>query len=1531
MALSSKEISSLLYKHYLGTGSTRVNREFFEEAIKSSFVVRPDQLWTYSDRIPDGTEATGGPDNLKYITEMGLDGKDPVFYHFIAEDKEKEPLVKRYIDLPLQMIDRGTDNAFLIVDENGNHIKDIIPFNYHEEYYNYVLKTSTGIKIPFGVGDWSVDTYSGIVTFYGELPEGVDHNNPPLLSFYQYVGGNGFRQDTYGYDGAILPLDNVEISSGSCVFTNGSEGRTLYEHIVDKANEIQDDFVATFGWDGNNTNEGIALSFEKIIPLTYTSNRDAVKGYDRASNSEIGTLLTNKITDYEAGDYEILFASQKLNPLATYRIEINGDTAIGYEDDVAQDPVSIVGNDWNIYKVWLNDYAFVVIKVNKLKDDVLNFYVSNSEDTITALLLYWSDQDKQYQPFLQKEDILGNFGFPVVTINGRLPPSTQLGTAALATFSDVITPDYYGPRAFSVVIAKEDGTDVKSADYIVKNIQDWYLNDVLNQIETRYGHDLKGTIFLRAGHYEMMEDFDISKFANVIFDGDKSSTFINLNGHNIIGNIQPGKISELSHIRFAGVREINIKSSGVAIISDIVAKEADIELNVSNEGSVIIKNITANDLTVRGEQDAEINNIDIRESFLNNVKVYKNRTYIKGCNINELSADIAEAKDNTLLLRNNVINVLASKYSDLFIDGNFIKKYKGIVGSAANQIPVGTPEDYTVQNIYKNVLTTSGRFPIFDKKDFLHTKYAEFATPFYYNSTENIIELLYDKDSLKVVDGKLALAVISEKVAMSEVVFDRHENSGLDPVYYNTSHSLNDVFRHIYMWKADLDDNGKIPLQELPDSVAYGGLLYVGSWSFEQNGGNYPSFKNAAYRQDISKDDIVDRLQKGWFFIVQEALDTSDEDGDNDNPVAEQTAKDGTVFTAGDWVIYVGDGTDDLENKNGSWQKIDRAYSDPTYSPLPYYAKVPEVENLDWYWKKNRNGGALDLSGDTIIEAFKKVNDELKKLQPKKPMYIGDVPFEYAEDYPKVSFRTYRNGVLSLPQTNFDASRTESIKLRTHCKEDGTRTYQELIFFGDEATLTVHVDETDYTFNIGINKPAQQQGPVYVSQAIESMTYADHGEGYWKGVYIIVDNKNLKDGAHTIRASLDEVKVVYDEKTDTYQFQNDYAGSSNTINYRTYKPYFPENLAKVDNSYTGIAEVPIADIATADMCSGIRKINLNNFVKISGIELRLKNIYKDWVVPAEKLAEVKVLVNDDPEKVFCESTIADEYITLEESLTDSKYQNLHLEEFVIPVTYENKDDVLPYSTTLDFYITVYDLHNEPHEMKFYTYTGVRFDPTSEPERVKSGNLDENSTYMDFVDSFGGLWYSSATCNKDLCKIGEVVDGKTVGVYQQPTEIYWINTVNPAPWDAKRSWEGYLYNEEYYGVACFNIGHIEDATGFVFKVNGLESDLSKFKSNKLTGSTNDVILQVCLIDKDQVDHSDAKVTAFLDANSPYDGFSKVNEALFNTPVMYAGNSTAIEKRITFGRNKILSGDVFVRIGIKKNSGLRFTGIELVEEI
>lgn len=1519
MSLSTQQKSSVLYKHFLGTGSTRDNREFFEEAIKSSFVVRPDMLWTYSDRIPDGTDNTGGTDAIQEIINLGINGNDDTYYHSISEDKDKVPLVKRYIDLQLTMIDKGTDNAFLIADENGEQIKNIVPFNYYEEYYNYTLKTADGKKIPFGVGDWTVDTYSGIVTFYGELPDGVDHNNPPLLSFYQYVGGNGFRQDTYGYDGAILPLDSVEIAAGSCVFTNGSEDRTLYQHICDKANDIQEDFAEVFGFDGANANEGIALSFEKIIPLTYTANLDAVKGYDKAADAEIGTLLSDKTVSLVGSteNYEIVFASQKCSVLEKYKITIKGGVATGSGlDGVEKDAVAIIGNDWALYKVWVSDDAFVVLKVINAVDDEISFSVqglsTQKEKTITCLLLYWDDETKQYQPFLPKEDTLGNFGFPVVTINGRLPPSVQLGTSALATFSDVITPDYYGPRSFAVVIAKEDGTDVKSADYIVKNTDDWHLDNILSQVVTKY-KDFTGTIFLRAGTYKCSGDLDLSIFKNVIFTGEGYQTIIDLNNKNLV--ISNEGTFELDHIKFINVGQVELTSKGTLFVADtIFPKETPITLYSYDSSSTFINNVSAGDLTVEGEKEATAINVQITGCNLGNVAINKKQTYLKDSVLNALSIDVDE--DDVIVVKNNVINTLKSKHKNIFTEGNMIYAYSGISPSAASQLPVGTDDDYSIQNYNKDIVTTSGRFPIFSKDDFLHMKYAEFASPFHYNETYNFIELLYDTSVLKIQDGKLTTVICSDKIAMSEVSFDRHENSGLAPVSYDNTNNLNDVFRHIYKWKADLDPNGKVPLQELPDSIAYGGLLFVGTWSFETSKGAYPTFENAQI--DLSEDKIVDSLQPGWFFIVSEAADTTDEDGENDTPVAEQTANDGTVYTAGDWVVYEG------LNSNGeaNWVKIDRAYSDPTYSPLPYYAKVPEIENLDWYWKRNREAGALDLSGNTIIQAFKKVNDQLRKLEPKKPANIKDVELQYDQEYPTVSYRKYVNGVLSDAYTKYDSSKISKFSFHTMTDDSGNRTYKELIFFGDKAHITVSIDDTPHEFDIALDSEAQSDDDVYISAPQESMTYADHGENFWKGFYVTISNKALNDGLHSVRIAIDDIQVVYDDgRVDTYQFSS-YTGVSNLITYETYKPYFPELVALNPDTFFTIATTTLVERSKADACSGIRKINLANCANIPGVSFTINKVYKDNFVPTGTLAEIEVLLNDN--EPFCEKMdISDKVVLKANENASAAYKDLFVEDLYIPITYENKDAVIDESATLDFYVTVYDLYNQPHRTKLYTYTGMRFDPIEESERCSAGNFNEDSTYKDYEASFGKTWTSEYLRTEELFKIGEMVDDKTIGIYRQPTETY-----NGT--DYSTVWTGQQIGANFYGTACFNIGHIENATGFVLRIDGLDADLSKYSFDKLSGTTDNVLLQICLVDT-QVDSQNAKVTSFLDANGPYDGFTKLQQDEFKFPVMYAGNSTAVEKRVTFGRNTILSGDVYVRVALKKDSDLRFTGISLIEEI
>lgn len=1494
MALSEKEISSLLYKHYLGAGSTRMSREFFEEAIKSSFIVRPDMLWTYSDFIPDGTAKTGGRKALDEIDSL-KDGE--VYYHIVNE--EPQPLIKRWIDFPLQMVDAGTDNSFVIADSSGKQISNVVPFNYYEDHYNYELKTDAGKKIAFGVGDWVVDTYSGIVTFYGKLPAGVDHNHPPTLSFFQYVGGNGFRQDTYGYDGAILPIDSVQIYAGDVVVKSGSENRTLSQQIVDKANEITPSFVKTFGWDGDDTNEGIALSFEKVIPLTYTSTKDVVKGYDKASNAEVGTLLSSKkakLTE-ASKNYEILFVSQKADIKQAYKITSDGSNAVGSDSTSAQEAVSITSNPWRIYKIWISDDAFAVIKVLNNVAETLTFTIEDNTDDVSALLLYWSNEDKQYQPYKSNENALCSFGFPVVTVNGRLPPSVSLGTTALATFSDSITPDYYGPRLFTVTLAAEDSINAKSADYTVKDIDTLRLNDILANVHKKFS-PFQGIIYLREGSYVADESITFNDWGNVGLRGESQAASINLKGNSLSATVSQNEVLELSRLKITNASLIALTVKGSAVLSDIVAPSAKIKIYVAKDASLIIKNVSAGDLEISGEDGAAAINTDIRGSTFADVTISKSQVIFKDNICNSFTAS-----DKEMVLVGNVINTLKSKYSDMYIRSNLIYRCLGIQGEGINEVPAGTAEDYEVTTSFGEITKTTGRLPIFSKDDSAHMKYAELASPLYFNKDKNIVELIYDPDVFSIKDNKLTTEIKSAHMHMSNIEFEKHENSGLKPAAFTTAQDLNDAFADIYKWKADLDENGKVPLGELPDSVAYGGLLYVGNWSFNKNEGRYPSFTDALYKQDTNAPGAITTLQKGWFFIVEEAVDESDDD--IDNPAAEQTAVDDVKFTAGDWLVYVGSGEDDNENIDSSWQKIDRAYSEPAFATLPYYAKVPGEDNTDWSWAKSSKGGMFNFSNKTIVEAFKKINDMLLKLAPDRPKSINEIKLTSLDESNEIKFRKFQNGMFSSEIVAFDTSKADNIIAPEN---------DDLVYFGDEATLVVSIDDDKYEIKLAADGEAIKEGPVEVSAPVDVMLGEKWGRGIWKGVHIHIHNLDKTNGkTHTVRLSIDDARIVYNE--NDFRMLPQYCGNSSTYTYSTATPYFPETVERVEDSYVGIAEAKLGDKIVAGACSGIRKVDLSTLDSIPGFTIDLKNIVSNNVVPTDKLLTLKVLIDNNPEMTLCDDVVLDSYLQLETG-TDG-YQNVHLEDVNIPVTSEDRQMVLDEDKTLDFYITVYDLYGNAHTGKVYSYSGLRFDPVTEKERVTAGQIAENSTYRDYPASFGRKFDSSKKSTEELFKIGEWTDEGYVAYYQQPTKSY-------NNWDYTK-WTGQTFSGEQFGVACIDLGHIDNAAGFTFELTDFNGETDLY-----TGQTVDTIVQICIVNTEDATEN-AKLTSFLDANRSYDGVSVIDDTKFGEAVMYAGSSTASVKRVTFGRGKIMSGEVFVRVGLKKDSGLKFSGVKLLEVI
>ena len=82
----------------------------------------------------------------------------------------------------------------------------------------------------------------------------------------------------------------------------------------------------------------------------------------------------------------------------------------------------------------------------------------------------------------------------------------------------------------------------------------------------------------------------------------------------------------------------------------------------------------------------------------------------------------------------------------------------------------------------------------------------------------------------------------------------------------------------------------------------------------------------------------------------------------------------------------------------------------------------------------------------------------------------------------------------------------------------------------------------------------------------------------------------------------------------------------------------------------------------------------------------------------------------------------------------------------------------------------------------------------------------------------------------------------------------------------------------------------------------------------------IMAKVVNVNANQQDDNGIK---WFDCNAPYDGFSKVGKT-DGQAAMYAGSSNALSKRITFGKDTY-SGNLFVRVGIKKGSELRIKNL------
>lgn len=1551
MALSTEDKSSKLFKHYLGTAETKTSRDFYEEAIKSSFSVKPQDIWTYADVIP-------ADDNSCNEHIKKLSGGD--CYKWQKDENTFIDIVKKYEKLQLTPVDNGTDNSFKIVGEDGNPIKNIIPFNYYKHYYNYALYTSDDDQIYFGVGDWVVDFYSGVLTFYGKVPEGINHKNPPKLTFYQYVGGNGFRIDPIGFEAAILPITNWKIPTNTCLIgDNGNDNETLINAIRRQANKVEDNFADSYKFDGDDKNEGIALSFEKVIALLYTHNKDAVKGYDESAESDIGTVLSKKKVNNE----NIIFVSHNTPTVKEYTLSV-ADT---FE---ASKPK----------KIYLDDKKehFIIYQGDPLTED-LTFTVEEDTENVSGLLLYWDRVAQDYLPFVTNEENNYNFGFPVVTSTGKIPPSVALGSISLGQYDDSITPEYYGPRNYTITIGVENGIEVKSADYIVRNKPGYYLDDIISNIKKDYPDSkLSGSVFLRSGTYLINDDLDLSSFDKVAFVGEEqNSTIIKLldgaEKKKVVINNNDRALT-FENICFEGISfDITGKNNKV-VIKQVIADDLICD-NKGTDKQVLVNYSSFKSVTLNNSDSEEVSNFTRSAFLLNN---------------SNISSLLVQTKDsifssNTFIssLNYNVEKPLVDTATDIFTN---------CIISTLGQVPESVQlRDCFVLNDHR----TDNKSKPFDNALLLEKgpnvrQYAKFDDPFKIVQEDgyNKIQLKLDENTLQIVGGKLAAVLEADDIQVNIKDLKRKENyEGESPSGTN----LQSVLENIYKTKADLNPNGKVPLEQLPDSISYGGLSLQGTWSFEQVGkekGDYPTFENTnQFGDDNTHDDgfgfKFNTIQPGWFWIVASSTK------EKDKPAAPQTAIDDKIFTAGDWVIC--SARKDYITFSGDSAKI------------TLLDRKPNKIVIELTGKNQRPDGSIYFSDATTT---------INSL----PIYNGRVLVENniiksIDDYEKV------------PGMNFDFS---ELKFKGADEANSS-----LVFYSKDGQLLKCTLGGAENVKIGSEYTWEKLDRAYHDVAymvLPQLTTGEHIEWSWQNEDNLGKNDGkgaLALGGQTIAESFDlinqelyklypprsaninEVSLLLSDEVPMVEYCDekgnlhtgyDLSNSDNEYwSIKTDKGFFYGNSADI-SLYVKKDDVSISTI-TAKKYEKDETIEdeKNNIIltlsttdpyeggpgagiwKEAAIECKFKPSIVDGINTSYTLhaginnimpttqnnynQESNVLKLDFVKPVMPSSIDVINIINGEISLSKIDNTNYINNDFILNLRYFD----LHLKNTGDFNVSkhfrqngIVKISNPGFETvsldisKFNIYVDESNDVILALKspieiRVNIDNYQENFsitfTYVDIYDK--EYSYTRIIKNNKVENIHIDNKRRSSGITSNIFPEYSENSADPNAYgyqyehnnneliftgdgegeERKLVYKANILQNGYYGALTFELDDVKEINGFVLDI--ISPD--ELTVNKYSNVTDQFDLYAQVLETTQSNNPAA--SQWINCNAPYDGFSIPGKFADNKQEafagMYAGSSNSHKKRVTFG-TKTLSGKLFVRL-LLKNENTRIQDIKLVEVI
>ena len=949
MALTTDNKASRLFKALMGVSETKTARDFFEEPLRSSPAVLPSQIWKYGSWLPTGSAADlAGANAILAIQALTTDQQ---VYSVQIDESTSVPLVKRWVKRQFTMVDAGTNNSFKLLDPEGNQIKNIIPFNFGDgTSYNYNLYKSDGsTPIAFGIGDWVFDPNSGVLTFYNIAAlTGVDATHPPCISFFQYIGGVGVPDTVAGYEGAILSISGYNGGANTSAWSDAN----LDNAINTAANKVRNNFIGLHGWKGDDTHEGIAVAFQKLIPLVYSRSKDPVKTGFGTEAAEVMTIMSRRNAQTGLSNISGLaidFVSQGVPVGSTVQIRYNtGKLSLSLDSGTSWGP-EVSGVDTLLtqsgVKVKSGSEFILLRKIPGALPagggDILDTLSIN--DTVTRVgLVYWSTEANEYLPYVNLDaSSQFDFGFPVVLKLGQIPPSLKMGSMSSGGFSDVITPQYYGTRPTSVIVAVQDTEtanntpDPDGSDYIVSNTTGGFLNDVLTQIYNS-NPDFVGEVVLRAGRYKINQDITLAGKAGLKIKAEsRGAAIIDSNGGTRIINIQAGSVANetfLNDLIFSGTFTLNVAKTGTApanlYLRGIVGPA--VSINVADGCGISVEDCgTLYDITITGSGDAVPRRLGC--GAYNTITLNGTGTTLQGAVINTLTGQ-GGGTDNVIAACQ--INTLTSLSEDNQFIGNSITVYGGAVTDKFKMLPQ--------------------KFEIIDS-DGVTRRWTGFAGPIVWDNTAKQFKLDYDTTILAIDgQGRLTVNASANLISFNNTGVTRADGTQV------TATTVQAALADIYAKKADLDAGGKITLSQLPDALTGGGMTYKGMWSFDAHAGAYPTAGDIAALGGVGTVP-ASGLQPGWFVLVAAAPDA-------DNPAGPQAAVDAVVYTAGDWAVW-----------NGSnWQRVDNSFADPSYAILP--STPPDGQWTD---------GLLALGGTTIVEATDQINEILAKLAPPKPINLS--------------------------------------------------------------------------------------------------------------------------------------------------------------------------------------------------------------------------------------------------------------------------------------------------------------------------------------------------------------------------------------------------------------------------------------------------------------------------------------------------------------------------------------------------------------